>query len=256
MKTTTKKVLSEFIGSAFISFWGLGFIVPFAVTGGVTNMFEFALWFGLGFAITVIAFAPIGGAQLNPGVTLAWAIFGGFDKKLVLPYMGAQLLGWAVGIVPCYAIYWNQMEQWAATTGGNPATLFYCSTPADHLLAGAGLEIAMTSLLVFAIFLLLDERIPNRPTKALFPFAIGGVISLLVAFGGSYSGTAINPFRDLGPRIVCLIYGLISGHDVSMIFGDGQWVMYIVAPMIGALLGGVFYHKVFGKMLISDTVKV
>lgn len=256
MKDSVKKVLGEFFGSAFISFWGLGFIVPFAVTGGVSNMFEFALWFGLGFAITVIAFAPSGGAHVNPGVTLAWAIFGGFEKKLILPYIVAQILGWGLGIVPVYAIYWNQMEQWAASTGGNPATLFFCHSPADHILAGAGLEIAMTALLIFAIFLLLDERVPNRPNKMFFPVAIGGVVSLLVAYGGSYSGTAINTARDLAPRLVGYVYGLLSGHDVSGIFTDGQWIMYIVAPIAGALIGGLVYHKIFAKLLPKEKVEV
>jgi glycerol uptake facilitator protein len=96
---------------------------------------------------------------------------------------------------------------------------------------------------------MLDERIPNRPTKSLFPIAIGAIISLDIAFGGGFSGACINTARDLGPRFAGLIYGLIKGYDVSSIFAGGQWLMYIIAPIIGAVLGGVLHHGVIIKLL-------
>ena len=252
MKKTSadvKKIIGEFVGSAFISFWGLGFVIPFAILGYVNSMYEFAVWFGIAFAITVIAFAPISGVHVNPGVTLAWAVFGGFDKKLILPYWIAQILGWCVGVIPFFFMFDSVFAQWAATSGGNPATLFYCSTPAENLLAGAESEVFLTAMLTFAIFVLLDNRIPNKPSSAGFPWAIGIVISLLIALGGGLTGTCINPARDLGPRIAGLVYGLIRGYDVSGIFAGGQWLMYIIAPMIGAVLGGVFHYCVVVKLL-------
>ena len=247
-----KKVLVEFVGSAFISFWGLGFIVPFAILGYVTNMYEFSLWFGVAFAITVIVFGPISGAHVNPGVTLAWALFGGFDKKLIVPYWIAQILGWGIGVAPYYIMFDGVMTEWVAETGGNPVTLFYCSTPADHLFAGAALEIFLTAMLTFVIFVLLDKRLSGKPTAAGFPWAIGIAISLLIALGGGFSGTCINTARDFGPRLCGLVYGLIKGYDVSGIFAGGQWLMYIIAPMIGAVLGGAFFYGVIVKLLPSE----
>lgn len=249
LKENRKAIIGEFVGSAFISFWGLGFVVPFAILGYVNNMYEFAVWFGLAFAITVIVFAPISGVHVNPSVTVAWALFGGFNKKLIIPYWIAQILGWCIGIAPFYVIFGNVFDEWVASTGGNPATLFYCNTSTGHILAGAGLEVFLTAMLTFAIFVMLDERIPGRPTSAGFPWAIGIVISLLIAFGGGFTGTCINPARDLGPRICGFIYGLIKGYDVSGIFAGGQWIMYIIAPMIGGILGGLFHYKVVVKLL-------
>lgn len=244
-----KKIMGEFLGSAFISFWGLGFVVPFAVLGYVNNMYEFSVWFGIAFAITVIVFAPISGVHVNPGITIAWALFGGFDKKLIVPYWIAQVLGWGVGVAPFYIMFDNVFTEWAATTGGNPATLFYCNTPADHLLAGAGLEVFLTAMLALGIFVLLDERIPNKPSAAGFPWAIGIIISLLIALGGGFTGTCINTARDLGPRLCGLVYGLIKGYDVSSIFAGGQWLMYIIAPILGAILGSWFHYGVVVKLL-------
>lgn len=244
-----KKVVGEFAGSAFISFWGLGFVVPFAVLGYVDNMFQFSIWFGVAFAITVIVFAPISGVHVNPGVTLAWALFGGFDKKLILPYWIAQTAGWCVGVIPVFFMFDGVFAQWAATTGGNPATLFYCSMPADHLLAGAGMEIFLTAMLTFGIFSMLDERLPNKPSKAGFPWVIGIIISLLIALGGGFTGTCINPARDFGPRIAGLLYGMIRGYDVSGIFSGWQWLIYLIAPTIGAVLGGAFHYGFIVKLL-------
>jgi len=252
LSPNAKKIIGEFVGSAFISFWGLGFIIPFAILGYLNSMFEFAVWFGVAFALTVIAFAPISGVHVNPGVTLAWALFGGFDKKLILPYWIAQILGWAFGIVPIYLIFDNVLTAHVISTGADLTTLFACATPADSLFAGAGLEIFLTAMLTFGIFMLLDERLPNKPSNAGFPWAIGFLISLTVALGGGFTGTCINPARDLGPRIAGFVYGLIKGYDVSAVFANWQWLMYIVAPMIGAILGGLFHFGLVVKLLPGD----
>ena len=249
MKENTKKVIGEFLGSAFISFWGLGLAVPFKVLGYVNSTYEVAIWFGIACALAGIIFSPISGGHCNSAVTLAWAIFGGFDKKLVLPYWIVQLLGWGTGILPIYIIFDNVLDEWASETATNPGSLFYCTTPAEELLAGAGLEIFLTAMLIFCVFVLLDERITGRPSAAASPWVIGIVISLNIAFGGGFTGTCINTTRDLGPRITGLIYGYLKGYDVSGIFAGGQWLMYIIAPTIGAVLGGGFYYGVIAKLL-------
>ena len=214
MSENKKKFIGEFLGSAFISFWGLGLAVPFKVLGYVNSPFEVAIWFGIACAFSGIIFSPISGAHCNSSVTLAWAIFGGFDKKLVLPYWLAQLLGWGAGLLPIYIMFDNVLDKWASETAINPGSFFYCSTPTEHLLAGAGVEMFMTAMLIFCVFLFTDERVTSRPSAAASPWVIGIVISLNIAFGGGFTGTCLNSTRDLGPRIVALIYGLLKGYDI------------------------------------------
>ena len=249
MKSSAKKVLGEFLGSAFVSFFGLGLLVPFVCLGYVSNMYEFSVWFGAVFALSVVIFAPISGCFLNPGVTLGWAFFGGFEKRLILPYIVAQILGWGAGLIPIFIGFDSVLSQWAEKTGGNPAALFYCNTAPEHLFGGFVMEFAMSALLMIAIFALLDERLPNKPSAGLFPIAIGAVIALDIAFGGGFTGTAINTARDLGPRLFCFVYGLIRGYDVSGIFAGWQWVLYLTAPTVGCVFGGFFSRAVFAKLL-------
>lgn len=244
-----KKYIGEFLASAFISFWGLGIAVPYAVFGYVSNLFEYALWFGLACALSGIIFAPISGGHANAGITLSQALFGGFDKKQVLLYWISQTLGWGFGILPVFIIFNNVLDRWVAKTGQMPFELFYCSTAREDVLAAACVEVIMTALLNFSVFFFHDERIPNRPSKAVCPWVIGIVISLAIAFGGGFTGTCMNPSRDLGPRIMGLVYGLMKGYDVSGIFAGGQWLMYILAPLLGAVLGGVFHFGVIIKLL-------
>lgn len=255
MKTSKEKfraAMGEFVGCAFVSFFGLGLLVPFAVTGAIATLTEFAIWFGVAFALTVMFTAPISGAHLNPCVTVALATFGDFDKKQVPGYLLAQVLGWGIGTVPLFLIYDHLFAEWAVMTGGNPATLFACAPAAGHAVSGAFLEMAMTALLVFAIFAMLDERVPNRPTKAMFPIVISAIISFDVALGAEYAGTSINSARDFGPRVASLVYGLIKGYDVSPLFGNGTWLIYILAPMIGGLLGAAFHVFVVAKLFPKE----
>ncbi len=61
-----------------------------------------------------------------------------------------------------------------------------------------------------------------------------------------------NTARDFGPRLAGYIYGLIKGYDVSTIFSGWQWLMYIVAPCIGAVVGGLFHYGVIVKLLPDE----
>ncbi|MCF0104649.1 MAG: aquaporin, partial [Eggerthellaceae bacterium] len=241
-----RAVMSEFIGCTIAGFFGLGACVALNCFGFITDLFEVAIMWGLLFALLVMVFMKIGGAHFNPGVTLAMLIFKDFPRKLVLPYIAAQVFGWFFGVILIFILPGNILETFAIT-GGNPSTLFNCTAVEPHFWAAATYEFMMSALLLFFIFAAIDQKNSIAPSPKAFPFIVGVIIAFCIAFGGGVSGTAMNFARDLGPRFAELLVGSINGWDTSSLFGNWQWLMYIISPTVGALAGGAIYFLVVEK---------
>lgn len=250
MNNFKKQVLAEFTGSFMLGFFGLGLVVAFAIGGIIKDMFEFAVLFGIIIAFTVIIFNPISGAQFNPGVTLAMVITKRSDKKILVPFITAQILGWGLGSGVNYIMFAQQCSEFWYSGAGNPVNLFFCSSP--NIFFGAAFEFVATGILLMCICAMIDKRCVNRPTNAMFPFAITALDTFLISWAGGYTGAALNFARDLGPRIVAFIYGTIMGLDTSACFGGGMWLMYVIAPTAGAICGALFFDRVLSKLFIED----
>lgn len=233
VKENGKSVFGEFIANVFVSFWGLGLVIPLTL-GYIGSMFEFALWFGVAFAITIILFVPVSGAHLNPEVTLAYALTGRFDKKLVIPYWIAEILGWGTGVMLLYILFGSRLDM---IDGINPAELFVCNVNSEQLLVSAVFGMIITAALVFGVLAFFDESFPMRPSESAAPWMVGILIAFLIIAGEACYCGAMNSGRDLGPRIAGVVYGLIKGYDVSAIFGNVLWITDLAASMVGALLG-------------------
>ncbi len=244
--------MGEFIGSAFICFWGVGLTVPNVVTKSITTQFEFSVWFGILFAFTIAIFIPISYAHFNPAISLAWAVFHKLDWKLVPAYVAAQVAGWGIGTVLLYFLYGSFLSEWADSTGTNPAQLFYCTAQEGDLFGQILMEMLLAAMLIFAIFVLADSRNPNIPSKGMYSFVVGAIIAINISWGADYSGACFNPARDFGPRVVSYIYGLVKGYDISAVFSGHLWLVYLLAPCIGGILGGAFYFGVVGRMLSNE----
>ena len=112
------------------------------------------------------------------------------------------------------------------------------------LVEGAG-----TAMLVFVIFALVDRRNASLPTKHFAPVLIGATITVLIAIFAPLTQAGWNPARDFGPRIVAYFAGwksiAIPGPS------HGFWI-YIVGPLIGAPLGGLFYDRVIRPGLMAE----
>lgn len=228
---------AEFFGTLLLILLGDG-VVAGAILKGTKS--ENAGWLtiviGWGVAVTLSIYAvgKVSGAHLNPAITLALAVKGDFLWSEVPGYILAQFAGAFAGSVLVWLFYG---PHWKATQDPDTKRSVFCTSPAIRQ-TGSNLfsELLGTTVLVLVILLIGQ----NEFTQGLNPIAVG---MLIIAIGLSLGGTtgfAINPARDLGPRIA---------HFVLPIHGKGSsdWG-YAWIPVVGPLAGGliaVFIHGTF-----------
>lgn len=233
MDTIWTKCLFEFIGTAILVLFGDGVVASTVLKkskGENGGWVVITLAWGLAVMLGVFIAGPYSGAHLNPAVTLGLAAAGTFNWSFVLPYIVAQMLGGFVGAVLVYAFY---KDHYDATD--DPATKLstFCTIPAIRNY-GRNLfsEVVGTFVLVFVILVLATES--NTPEVGMGSLGAFPVAMLIVALGMSLGGTtgyAINPARDLAPRLA---------HAVLPIRGKGtnDW-SYSWVPVLGPIIGGV-----------------
>ncbi|WP_406434498.1 MIP/aquaporin family protein [Streptomyces sp. NBC_01589] len=267
--------LAEFLGMFVLISFGLG-VAAMAVAalpssgrtaGPTTNFVAVGDWVmpvaGWGLAVTfgIYVAGGVSGAHLNPAVTLAFALRRKFPWVKVLPYMAAQVVGAFAGAALVYAVYHDaisavdQASQGPKTNGHTLATLSVFSTfPAPYF--HGGIWGPFLDQLVGAAFMLLfvmaviDMR--NPAVRVFFgPLVIGFAVAAIGLSYGANAGYAINPARDLGPRIFAWAMGwgeLALPGTVSGSFSDYFWIP-IVAPLIGGVIGVLAYDLFIGDVL-------
>jgi glycerol uptake facilitator protein len=234
--------LAEFIGTALLILLGNGVVANVVLTGTKGNgggwMVITTAW-ALAVFVGVVVSAPYSGAHLNPAVTFALAISGKFEWAQVPIYMLAQLLGAMLGSL----LVWVKYKDHFLVTDDKGLKLAVFSTgPAiRNTISNLTSEIIGSFVLLFVIFYFTNSEIVYNKT----PVGLGSlgaipVMFLVWAIGLSLGGTtgyAINPVRDLGPRIM---------HSLLPVAGKGSsdwsysWIP-VMGPMIGASLAAVLY---------------
>jgi MIP family channel proteins len=187
--------------------------------------------------------AGVSGAHLNPAVTLALAAFRGFPWRKVAPYALAQTAGAFAGAAVTYVTY---REAFAAFDGGvrqvvgEKATAgIFATYPQPFLSAFPGGfvdQVVGTALLMLGIFALADRK--NAGPATLGPVLVGALVAVIGMTFGFNAGYAINPARDLGPRLFTFLAGW---RNEVFTAGGGWWWVPIVAPCLGGLLGALVY---------------
>lgn len=234
MVSLKKQVFAEFLASLFVSFFGLVGLVP--TVQGIINPFVHAILFGLAVAFMVFLFATISGAEFNPGFTVAFAFTKRQKKNTIIPFIIVHVLGWALGAVLIFAMFWKQLDK---VPVDKVMTLLYCKT--DMPISACFIEFIFTAFLVFIVLACADKRVVNRPGKGATPFVIGCFIVLAAGTVGPYTGACLNAARDIGPRLVTLFYGLIRGYDVSVCFNNCQFLIYLLVPTAAAIAATFIY---------------
>lgn len=189
------------------------------------------LAWGLAVMCGVLIAGPYTGAHLNPAVTLGLAIAGLFPWNLVAPYVVAQMMGGALGAVMVWAVY---KDHYDATPDGDAKLGTFCTIPAIRNY-GRNCFVEMVATLVLVGIIIGFSTAGNKAgLAALGPIP---VTLLIVALGmslGGPTGYAMNPARDLSPRIVHALLPLKNKRDSDWAYA---WVP-VVGPLLGAAIAG------------------
>jgi len=223
--------------------------------------------FGWGLAVTfgVYVAGGVSGAHLNPAVTLAQALRRGFPWRKVPTYVVAQVFGAFVAAAVVYFNYrfaigsFEHAEHINRGTSDSVGTYsIFATFPAEYFTSWFGPfmdQVIGTALLVACIFAVIDEY--NAPTKAnMAPFIIGLIVVAIGISFGVNAGYAINPARDLGPRL----FAWAQGWGKIAMPGDyGNVNTYfwipIVGPLVGGAIGAYVYDLLIRGVLIARGVK-
>jgi glycerol uptake facilitator protein len=242
---------AEFVGTMLLIILGDGVVANVCLKKSKAyeaGWMVVATAWGLAVAMAIYAVGRISGAHINPAVTLGLASIGAFEWALVPGYVAAQILGGFTGAVIVYLTFlrhWEVTEDPAAKLGVFATIPAIRSYPANFLS-----EVIGTVVLVFGVLAIGDNaQVLQSPGDLdLSVVFSGGIQPLLVGFLvwsiglslGGPTGYAINPARDLGPRIA---------HAVLPIPGKGSsdwaysWVP-ILGPITGGILGAVLYYVI------------
>jgi len=217
-----QRAAAEFVGTFGLVFSGCGAIITNTVTGGTVTHVGVGLTFGLIIATMIYATGHISGAHFNPAVTLAFAATRHFPLALVPAYLAAQFGGAIAASITLRLLF------------GDVAYLG-TTLPAGGAGQSLVLEVVLTFFLMFVIISVATD---TRAVGQAAALAIGGTVGLEALFAGPISGASMNPARSLAPA-------LVSGMWTA------QW-LYIVGPIVGALLGAFAYQFIRGEHAGAD----
>lgn len=239
--------LAEFFGTALLLLMGGGVVANVNLkksNGEGADWIVIAIGWGLAVTLGVYAVGQFSGAHLNPAVTLSLAINGDFPWVQVPGFMVVQILGGIVGGILTWLMY---LPHWRATEDKATKLAVFSTAPAlKNYVANFISEIIGTAVLTAGLLFIGA----NKFTDGLNPLIVG---ALIVAIGVSLGGTtgyAINPARDLGPRIAHAILP-IHGKGGS---GWGYAIVPVLGPLVGGMVGAVIYRLVFSAIFDGWTI--
>jgi glycerol uptake facilitator protein len=258
-------LIGEFLGTMLLVLLGDGVVASVELLGKEANWIAITTGWGLAVTLGVYVSGRLSGGHLNPAVTLALAARGEVPGSRVPIYWGAQLAGAFVGAALVYADYaaaFTAFEQkheiirgtLAAGKLAGPAAggagIFATYPAFDGIVGNLFSEFLGTAVLLFAVRAMTDRRNAS-PGANLEPVLIGVIVWAIGLSLGGLTGYAINPARDLGPRLASVVFGW--GWSVFQSHGYYFWVP-VVAPLAGGVFGALLYDLAIRPLLPPSDV--
>lgn len=230
--------LAEFLGTAMLILLGDAVVANVLLNktkGNNSGLIVIAFGWALAVAIPAFIFGPISGASFNPALTISLAVIGKFPWEQVPGYIIAQMAGAIVGACLVYLHYRDHFE---ATDDADAKRAVFCTGPAiRNTFQNFVSEFIGTFILVFALLGFVNTKFAD----GVGGLVVGGIILVIGLTLGGTTGYAINPARDLGPRIAHAFLPIKNKQGSDWGYA---WIP-VVAPICGAIVAAVFFKSVF-----------
>ena len=255
--TLVRAAAGEFFGTMILVFFGVGAVHAAVATGAQAGLWQVAVVWAIAVSLAIYTTAAYSGAHINPAITLVAAVYDRMPITRVIVYWVAQLAGAAVAALLLYAMFAEaivELERRHGLLRGGPgselsAMVFgeYFPNPAvfgtDETawrivsLRGAFVaEMIGTAFLAFMVGALTSERNMARPPAGMTAVIIGLTVAAIISVVAPLTQAALNPARDLGPRVVAYFLGW---GEIAIPGPRGGWLLvYVAGPCVGALIGG------------------
>jgi len=223
------RLFGEFMGTLVLVLIGNGVVANVVLKktlGSASGWLTIVFGYGLGVVAGVFTAIACGSgdAHINPAVTLAFAISSGDFSKFV-PYLIAQVLGAFFGAM---LVWVHFMPHWAETPDPGSKLACFSTGPA---IRNTATNIVSEIIGTFLLVLIIASIVKTSPAPGLIAFLVGATVWAIGSGLGGTTGFAINPARDLGPRIA---------HALLPIPGKGgsDFAYGLTVPVLGGLIGG------------------
>ncbi|MEW9093492.1 MAG: MIP/aquaporin family protein [Clostridiaceae bacterium] len=230
--------MAELIGTMLLILLGDGVVANCVLgktKGNNSGLMVIATGWAIAVAVPAFIFGSFSGAHFNPALTIALAAIGKFPGSQVLPYIIAQFIGAIIGATLVYIMY---LPHWDATDDADAKLAVFCTGPAIRNKATNFVsEVIGTFVLVFGILGLGLQKTAD----GVGTLYVGLLILVIGVSLGGTTGYAINPARDLGPRIAHALLPIPKKRDSDW---DYSWIP-VLGPIVGGLLAAIIFKGLF-----------
>lgn len=260
-------LLGEYCGTFVLVFFGVGAVNAAVAAGAQMGLWQVAVVWAVGVSLGIYTSASLSGAHINPAITAMVALYDRFPLSRVVPYWVAQLAGAATASLLLHGMFAEAIIEFERKHGllrGGPgselsAMMFgeYFPNPAIFGTAEEAwrivgersaflAEMIGTAMLAFIVSAVTHPRNSARPSPAMAAVIIGLGVAAIISVVAPLTQAGLNPARDFGPRLVAYFLGW---GEIAIPGPRGGWfTVYILAPVIGAIIGGGLYRALATRL--------
>ncbi|XP_041666816.1 aquaporin-3-like [Cheilinus undulatus] len=250
-----RQALAECLGTLILVMFGCGSVAQLVLSRGSHGTFlSVNLAFGFSVTLGILVSGQISGGHLNPAVTFALCLLGREPWRKLPLFFFFQTFGAFLGAAIVFCMYLDALLDFSQgelmVVGENATAGIFATYPSEHLSLVNGFfdQVIGTAALIVSILAIVDPN--NNPTpKGLEPFTIGFVVLVIGLSMGFNCGYAVNPARDLGPRI----FTALAGWGGEVFTANTYWFFVpVCAPFLGAVVGVLIYQLLVGYHLGAE----